>query len=66
MQYLCNIESSYHSACIIFIVLLSWFVDKPVAEAGFTSALIDEDKVECAPKRIPNGIMDKNMDIYLV
>ena len=28
--------------------------------------LIDEDKVECRPEKIPNCVLDKNVDVQLV
>ena len=47
--------------------ILAWFVDKPVAEKVMREhGLIEEDEVECRPEKIPNAIMDENVDVFLV
>ena len=48
----------------LFLVLLSWFVDKEVAKDAIDGRLlIEEEHVECKPERIPDSILDKNVDI---
>ena len=51
----------------LFLVLLSWFVDKEVAKDAIDGRLlIEEEHVECKPERIPDSILDENVDICLV
>ena len=52
---------------IIFAVLLSWFVDEEVAKDAIDgSLLIEEGHVECKPERIPDSILDENVDVCLI
>ena len=47
--------------------ILGWFVHKPVAEKVLKKhSLIEEEEVECRPEKIPNTIVDENVDVYLV
>ena len=47
--------------------ILGWFVDKPVAEKVLKKhRLIEKEEVECRPEKIPNTVVDENVDIYLV
>ena len=49
------------------IVILSWFVDKAVVtEVLNKGTLIDEESVECVPEKIPDSIVDENVDVHLV
>lgn len=51
----------------IFIVILSWLVEKNVAEKAMKNdILIEENDVECRPERVPDSIADENVDIFLV
>ena len=60
--------------CLIITILivliagiLAWFVDKPIAEKAVRDrGLIEEDEVECRPEKVPNAVVDENMDVYLV
>ena len=47
-------------------MLLNWFVDEFATQAALDGTLIDVDKVECMPEKIPNAILDENVDIYLI
>lgn len=48
-------------------VILSWLVDKEVAAKAIRQDfLIDEDEVECRPERVPDSIIDENVDVFLV
>lgn len=46
---------------------MSWFVDKEVAENAIKHCrLIEEEDVECKPERVPDAVVDENVDIHLV
>ena len=46
---------------------MSWIVDKDVVQQAIkNSVLIEEDKVECRPEKIPNSILDDSIDVCLV
>ena len=47
-------------------MLLSWFVDEVTSQAALDGILIDEDKVECMPEKIPMALLDENVDVYLI
>ena len=58
--------SCYFSACTV--AMLSWLVDEVIVEATIKSLgkrLIEED-VETRPERVPNVILDENVDIYVI
>ena len=43
---------------------MSWIVDKDVVQQAIkNSVLIEEDKVECRPEKIPNSILDDSIDV---
>ena len=49
--------------------MLSWFVDEAIVEATIKSLgkrLVEEEDVETRPERVPNVILDENVDIYLI
>jgi len=46
--------------------MLRWFVDKCVAESALSGELIEENEVECRPERVPNALLDENVDINLI
>ncbi|CAI8036418.1 hypothetical protein GBAR_LOCUS20403 [Geodia barretti] len=47
-------------------VILSWFVDEKVAERALKhNDLIEEEDVECKPERLPDSVLDENVDIHL-
>ena len=46
--------------------MLSWFVEKPVIEPALHGKLIEEDEVECHPEKVPNALLDENVDIHLI
>lgn len=57
----------YHSSLIFSIVILSWFIDEKVAERALKhNDLIQEEDVECKPERLPDAVLDENVDIHLV
>ena len=59
--------SCYFSACTV--AMLSWFVDEAIVEATIKSLgkrLVEEEDVEKRPERVPNAILDENVDIYLI
>ncbi|CAI8036419.1 hypothetical protein GBAR_LOCUS20403 [Geodia barretti] len=48
------------------LVILSWFVDEKVAERALKhNDLIEEEDVECKPERLPDSVLDENVDIHL-
>ena len=45
---------------------LSWFVDDKVAERALKhNDLVEEEDVECKPERLPDAVLDENVDIHL-
>lgn len=45
----------------------SWLVDGVDAKMALDGqGLIDEDKVECMPDKVPNAIVDDSVDVHLV
>ena len=51
----------------VFLVVLSWFVDKDIAcQAIKSGGIIEEEEVECRPEKIPHSSLDENVDIGLV
>ena len=56
-----------HFVCTV--AMLGWFVDEDVAEATHKSLgkkLIEEEDVETRPERVPNAVIDENVDIHLI
>ena len=52
---------------IVTIVIMSWFVDKAVmTEALNNGTLIDEESIEYVPEKLPDSIVDENVDVHLV
>ena len=50
-------------------VILTWFVDDKVADAVLHNPkqmLIEEDQVECCPERLPDALLDDNVDVHIV
>ena len=47
-------------------MLLYWFVNEFATQIALDGTVLDEDKVECLPKKIPNAILDEDVDIYLI
>ena len=45
---------------------MGWFVDKEIAEDVVDGVLIEEDQVECRPEKVPNAVLDENIDVHLV
>ena len=45
---------------------MGWFVDKEIVEDVMDGVLIEEDQVECRPEKVPNAVLDENVDIHLV
>ena len=51
----------------LITVILSWLVDKKVAEQALKrDILIEEDDVECRPEKVSAAIADENVDVHLV
>ena len=48
--------------------MLKWFVDHKVVEAALKkpNELIEEDKVEVRPERLPDAILDENVDVHFI
>ena len=46
--------------------MLNWFVDKTVVQDAIDGNLIEEDQVECQPQKIPNSVLDENVNVHLV
>ena len=49
--------------------MLSWFVDEAIVEATIKSLgkrLVEKENVETRPERVPNDILDENVDIYFI
>lgn len=48
--------------------MLQWFLDKKVAAAVVENPdkLIEEEHVEVRPERLPDGVLDENVDIHLI
>ena len=41
-------------------------MDKQVVDSSLQGKLIEEDCVECRPEKIPNSVLDENVDVCLV
>ena len=50
----------------LYAVILNWFVDKTVVQDAFDGKLIEEEQVECRPEKIPNSVLDENVDVHFV
>ena len=49
--------------------MLRWFVDEDVAEATYKSLgkkVVKGEDVETKPERVPNAVLDENVDLHLV
>lgn len=48
--------------------MLGWFVDKTVVETAIKDPqqLIEEQNVEVRPEKLPDAILDENVDIHLI
>ena len=46
--------------------MLGWFVDKPVVDSALQGKLIEEEEVECRPEKVPNALLDENVDVNLI
>ena len=48
--------------------MLHWIVDKKVADSVLkdSNVLILEDQIETRPEKVPDGIIDENVDIHLI
>lgn len=53
---------------IPIIVILEWFVVKDVASYTLSNpkCLIEEDKVETKPELLHEGVLDENVNFYLI
>ena len=51
---------------LYFTVLLSLFVNKEVVKDAIDGSLLIEEHVECKPERIPDSVLDENIDICLI
>ena len=60
--------TSYLFSHYINTAMLKWFVDHKVVEAALKkpNELIEEDKVEVRPERLPDAILDENVDVHLI
>ena len=54
------------SVMILVAVILSWYVSKQAMNDALDGNLIDEAEVECRPEKIPDSVLDENVDICLV
>ena len=50
------------------LVTLRWFVEDDVALAAVKNPehLIDEEEVEIRPEKLPDAILDENVDVHLI
>ena len=63
----CNLFFWFVFFVFLSLVILSWLVDKKVAEAALKKGvLIEEDDVECQPEKVSSAIADENVDVHLV
>ncbi len=48
--------------------MLEWFVDNKVAATALKSRkhLIEEEHVEVRPERLPDAVLDENVDVHLI
>ena len=48
--------------------MLHWIVDKKVVDSVLkdSNVLILEDQIETRPEKVPDGIIDENVDIHLI
>lgn len=54
---------------LIITVMLRWFVEGKVMTAALKSPgkyLIEEQDVETRPDRVPDAILDENVDVHLI
>ena len=54
--------------CFLVVVMLKWFVDVEVAAGaiGHPRKLIEEEHVEVRPERLPDAVLDENVDVNLI
>ncbi len=62
-------EKSY-SICIelivlLFLVIISWLLDRDCIRPVLNGKLVEEDMVECRPEKISNAIIDENVDPFI-
>ena len=55
-------------SCLPSVVMLKWFVEVKVAEAALKNPdnLIEEESVEARPDKLPDAVLDENVDVHLV
>ena len=48
--------------------MLKWFVDEKIAETSIKNPnqLIEEEDVEVHPEKLPDAILDENVDVHLI
>ena len=48
--------------------MLQWFVEESFATAALnnTRQLIEEEKVEVCPDKLPDAVVDENVDVHLI
>ena len=46
--------------------MLKWLVDDEVLESALNGVVIEEESVVCRPEVVPNAVLDKNVDIFLI
>ena len=48
--------------------MLQWFVEESFATAALNNArqLIEEEKVEVCPDKLPDAVVDENIDVHLI
>ena len=46
--------------------MLSWLLHKKDVLAALAGELTEEEAVETRPERVPNSILDENVDIFLI
>ena len=51
-----------------YTVMLKWFVDEKTAETSIKNPnqLIEEEDVEVRPEKLPDAILDENVDVHLI
>ena len=54
--------------CFLTVVMLKWFVDAEVAAGAIEHPrkLIEEENVEVRPERLPDAVLDENVDVNLI
>ena len=64
----CVCGKCFNCFCIFLVVMLKWFVDADVAANAIQCPrnLIDEEHVEVRPERLPDAVLDENVDVNLI